>query len=74
MRHLGMALLGLIGGLLAGVVLQDVLAPLLLSGGRVSAPALVILPVLLPASALIGAALALTLSLRSGRGQDKPEP
>ncbi|MFC5319240.1 MULTISPECIES: hypothetical protein [Brachybacterium] len=63
MRHLGLTLLGLIGGLLAGVVLQDVLAPVLVSGGEVNALGLVLLPVLLPISGLAGAGFALTLSL-----------
>ncbi|MGP9538027.1 hypothetical protein ACT3SP_08445 [Brachybacterium sp. AOP43-C2-M15] len=71
MRHVGMTLLGLLGGLLAGVVLQDVLAQALIADGKVTTLGLVLLPLLLPLSTLLGGGIALVLSLtrprRNGR-------
>ncbi|GAA1487880.1 hypothetical protein GCM10009626_06260 [Brachybacterium sacelli] len=69
-----MALLGLLGGLLVGIVLQDVLAPLLVRGGEVSALGLAVLPLLLPLSALVGAALAVVPSLRRARRRRSSPP
>lgn len=70
MRHVGMTLLGLVGGLLAGVVLQDVFAQALVSDGEVTTLGAVVLPLLLPLCALLGAAVALVLSL-SGSPRDR---
>ncbi|WP_114854444.1 hypothetical protein [Brachybacterium sp. YJGR34] len=64
MRHVGMTLLGLLGGLLAGIVLQDLLAGVFVHGGEVTTPGLVVLPVLLPLCGIVGAVIALVASLR----------
>lgn len=67
-RRLGVGILGLLGGLLAGIVGQDLLAPLLITGsGDVSALGLVVLPLLLPVCGVAGAVVAVLLDLRARR-------
>ena len=68
MRRVGMGILGLIGGLLAGIVIQDVLAEALVAGsGEVSTAGLVIIPVLLPLCGVAGAVIAVLADLRRER-------
>lgn len=74
-RRLGLGLLGLIGGLLAGIVLQDVLAPLLVTGpGRVTTAGRILLPVLLPICGAGGAVLAVLLDRRGRRRRGDSPP
>lgn len=67
-RRLGLGLLGLLGGLLAGIVIQDLIAPLLITGsGEVSLLGLLVLPLLLPVCGVAGAVVAVLLDLRARR-------
>jgi hypothetical protein len=70
MRRLGIGLLGLVGGLLAGVVLQDVLSRSLVSSD--SSPVILLaMGSLLPLSGAAGSVLALWLDHRQHRRNEK---
>lgn len=65
LRRIGLAMLGLIGGLLGGIVVQDLIAPLLLTGGgEVSLVGRILLPLLIPMCAVAGAVIAVLLDAR----------
>lgn len=67
-RCIGLAILGLVGGLLAGIVVQDLIAPLLITGtGEVSTVGLVLLPLLIPVCGAVGAVIAVLLNIRARR-------
>ena len=66
LRRLGLAALGLIGGLLGGIVVQDLIAPLLITGaGEVSLLGLILLPLLIPVCGAAGAVIAVLLDWRA---------
>lgn len=69
MRTIGIAALGLAGGILAGLVVQDVLARLLLDDGVFpnSLPLALLVGFLTPAAAVTGVVLALLLDRRRAR-------
>ena len=68
LRRFGIAVLGLIGGLLAGIVIQDLITPLLITGsGEVSILGLLVLPLLLPVCGVAGVVIAVLLEMREGR-------
>jgi hypothetical protein len=65
MRRIGIGSLGLIGGLLLAIVVQDVLARILDQGDGAPSSAGMILGSLLPVFGLLGAVLALWLDRRA---------
>lgn len=68
LRRIGVALLGLIGGVLAGILVQDLLARLLITAaGDVTVLGLVVLPLLIPVCGVLGAILAVLLAARRSR-------
>ncbi len=69
MRKLGVAFIGLIGGLLVGVLVHEVIARIVMSGGQVpdSLPLALVLGFLAPALAIVGAGAALTIDGRMRR-------
>lgn len=68
MRRVGLGILGLTGGLLAGIVVQDLIAPLLITGtGEVSIVGMVLLPLLIPVCGAVGAVIAVLLHGRARR-------
>ena len=66
-RTVGIGVLGLIGGLLFAIILQDVLSRALLSADGTPSALGVILGAALPVCGLVGAALALWVDRRRGR-------
>ncbi|GAA3427739.1 hypothetical protein GCM10018953_49220 [Streptosporangium nondiastaticum] len=71
MRTAGIGVLGLIGGLLFAIVLQDVLAHALTGDGGTPSVLGMILGSLLPAFALLGAVLSVWLDRRHRRTRSK---
>lgn len=69
MRILGIGLLGLLGGLLCGFIIHDVLARVLLDDGRLpdSMPLALLLGFMTPALGVIGVLLALVIDSRRAR-------
>lgn len=67
MRTFGIGTLGLIGGLLFAIVLQDILAHALIDADGTPSVASTVLGSLLPAFGLVGAALAVWLDHRHRR-------
>lgn len=66
LRRLGLAALGLLGGLLGGIVVQDLVAPLLVTeNGEVSVLGLILLPLLIPVCGAAGAVIAVLLDTRA---------
>lgn len=66
LRRIGMAALGLLGGLLGGIVVQDLIAPLLITGaGEVSLLGLILLPLLIPLCGAAGAVIAVLVDART---------
>lgn len=76
MRKLGIGFLGLLGGLLAGLIAHDVLARILLDGGRFpdSLPMALLVGFLTPTLAIVGVVLALVLDGRRTRRRDQDVP
>ncbi len=69
-RGIGIAALGLVGGLLLGVIVQDVLAVVLL---RTGLPLLgFVFSLVVPLFAVLGIVVALVLDHGSGRGRAGP--
>lgn len=66
MRKLGAGFLGLLAGLLVGIVAQELLASLLVQGGRLDAslPLAVLIGFLMPGLALVGVVVALAIDGR----------
>lgn len=65
LRRIGLAMLGLIGGLLGGIVVQDLIAPLLLTGGgEVSLVGRILLTLLIPMCVVAGAVIAVLVDAR----------
>lgn len=64
MRRVGIGLLGFIGGVLLAIIVQDVLAGTLSSGGPVPAGLKAVFGFLLPVLALLGILTALLLDNR----------
>ena len=75
MRTVGIALLGLVGGLLFAIVVQDVLARILLGNGPQSQAGMVevALGSLLPGCAVLGPVVALLLDRRQQRSSNEEE-
>lgn len=78
MRAIGIGILGLIGGLLLSVILQDLLAPLLTDGAGSASILGKLLGTMMPAFAIAGAALAIWIDRRrrhraDGRSSSTPE-
>ncbi|WP_157530224.1 hypothetical protein [Microtetraspora niveoalba] len=71
MRTAGIGVLGLIGGLLFAIVLQDILARALTDADGTPSVLGMILGSLLPAFALLGAVLAVWLDRRHRRTRSK---
>lgn len=69
MRTIGIAALGLVGGVLLGLIVQDVLARLLLDDGVFpdSLPLALLVGFLTPALAVVGIVVALVLDARRAR-------
>jgi hypothetical protein len=77
MRRIGVTVLGLASGLLAGLIVHDVLARVLLDDGAFpdSLPAALLVGFLTPALAVAGAVVALVVdSRRARRGSRGPRP
>lgn len=73
MRKLGIGLLGLLGGLLAGLIVHDVLARILLDDGRFpdSLPVALLIGFLTPTFAIAGVVLALVVDNRRTRRRNQ---
>lgn len=71
MRAIGIGFLGLIGGLLFAIVVQDILAPLLIYRPGSPSPLWLILGASMPAFGIAGAGLAIWIDRRRKRITDK---
>lgn len=73
MRKLGIGFLGLLGGLLAGFIVHDVLARVLLDDGMFpdSLPLALLVGFLAPALAIVGVVVALAIDNRRTRRRDQ---
>lgn len=68
LRRIGLAALGLLGGLLGGIIVQDLIAPLLITGtGEASHVGRILLPLLIPACGAAGAVTAALVDARTTR-------
>lgn len=65
MRKVGVGLLGLIGGVLLAIIIQDILATILVNSGRSPREFGVVTGLLMPALAVLGAVVAVMLHNRS---------
>lgn len=73
MPKLGTAALGLIGGLLLALVVQDLLATAWVQGGTIPQALAVVLGLLMPVLGVLGAVLALLLDSRHATRQRQDE-
>ena len=75
MRTVGVGALGLLGGVLLALVVQDVLATTFLQDGTIPRAVAIILGLLIPALGLAGLAAAILFDGRSApRSKDPPDP
>ncbi len=72
MRKIGVGVLGLIGGVLLAIIIQDILATALVNSGRSPRELGVVTGLLMPILAVLGAVVTVMLHSRSGKhGRDQ---